>query len=146
MKRDIHYEIMKHTQMHFIYAAFFEVDDDIYIKVGRSTRPYQRVAALTQGVPFVLSRAVFAQAGSIENASSIERSLFKLLEGFRMRGEWYRFKHADAATFRTTIAASFTKFTGRKLVWSTMDADKLKAEIADQGAKFTHRKRPDDAT
>jgi hypothetical protein len=33
-KRDYHYEIRKHGELQFIYAAFFNDRDDVYVKVG----------------------------------------------------------------------------------------------------------------
>lgn len=115
--------------MNAIYAAFFEFDGFVHIKVGRSITPYKRVLAISQGCPFELSKAAFCYVGSQAVAMSIESHVLERLSAYRTRGEWYRFRLDDGKLFSEQMKLAFTKVTGRQIKWTSLDVEAIRAEM-----------------
>lgn len=122
--------------MHAIYAAFFDFRDVVFIKVGRSSKPYHRVMDVAGGCPHVLSAAVFAHAGSLGIAQSIEAFLQHALSEHRTRGEWFMFPKDEGSKFADAIGKAFAKATGRPLKWTKMDVEVMKLEMLEAYKTF----------
>lgn len=126
-------------EMHFIYAFFFENGADIHVKVGESTKPYERLKSICCGSPFQVAQAVFCHAGGKRVARKFESLVAQSLGDFRTRGEWYSFKKEDAVTFRGCIAVAFAKATGRSLKWTKVDMQEFARDMAKaKGNAFPH--------
>lgn len=132
-------DLSKLSCMEFVYAAIFADRDDVYIKFGRSTRPYMRIKNVAHGSPFPLSSAVFAQVGSKSCAISVERQMRRQLAGFRTRGEWFRFSPDQGRVFSATIKRVFGRATGRALVWKEVDVAAMARENAADSRKWHSR-------
>jgi hypothetical protein len=140
LKRDVHYEITKFGEMEFVYAAFFEDREDVFIKFGRSVKPYGRIRDVAMGSPFPISRAVFAQAGSKRLAGHIERCMYHRLREYRTRGEWYRLGRDQGKVFSQVAQIIFARATGRMLIWTPVDTAAMRSELLAASEKyFAHR-------
>jgi hypothetical protein len=107
------------SDMHAIYAAFASDRGDVYVKVGSTVRPLQRVRGLVTACPFHIKRFVFCHVGSMKLARGIERATMHKLAEYRTRGEWYRFKAAEADAFKEGIRWAYRRVTGRRdLKWT----------------------------
>lgn len=113
--------LSKMTEMHFVYAFFFEYKEEVFVKIGQSAVPYKRLDAITHGCPFPLSQAVFAQIGGESHAKTFELRMKKELYGYRTRGEWYCFPKDSGPRFNAAIRKVFMQITGRALSWSKID-------------------------
>lgn len=126
-------------EMHFVYAFFFENGEDIYIKVGESVKPYERLKAVSVGTPFTVSQAVFCHAGGKRVARKFEALVREALTPFRTRGEWYCLRKENSELFRACMKASFAKATGRKLAWSKIDLAEFRRDLAREGSPYVPR-------
>lgn len=106
------------TDMHAIYCAFAQDRDEIYVKVGMSVRPVQRVRSLVTACPFRIDRFVFSHIGGMEQAQKFEAMVARDLADWRTRGEWYRFKPHAAQSFKTVIQDAYRRACGRALKWT----------------------------
>jgi hypothetical protein len=125
--------------MHFVYAFFFENGYSIHVKVGESTKPYDRLKDITCGSPFHVAQAVFCHAGGKQVARKFEALVKRSLTEFRTRGEWYAFRKEDAGTFRACMAVAFAKATGRDLKWTKIDIDAFRTDLAKEGFQYVAR-------
>lgn len=116
-------DISKTNDMYFVYAFFFENGDDIHVKVGISSKPFQRLKSIVQGSPFPVAQAVYTHAGSKSIAHSFEMFVKNAIPAKRTRGEWYMFSRKDGVAFRDIMATCYAKSTGRPLKWSKIDLD-----------------------
>lgn len=128
MPANPHYWVMKKNAMQFVYAAFFPDGEEVFVKFGQSGAPFRRVKQVAQNSPFVLERAVYACAGSAELALKIEKMIAARLQGYRTRGEWFRFARSEGRVFSATIKTVFAAATGRQLSWSEINMDELREE------------------
>ncbi|HET9189833.1 MAG TPA: GIY-YIG nuclease family protein [Rudaea sp.] len=103
-----------------MYCAFAEDEGWVYVKIGMSVRPFQRVKTLTTGCPFEIKRFVFCHIGNMHVARSFEALAKGALMDHRTRGEWYRFKPEMGAEFQRIIRAVYRKALGfdRPLKWT----------------------------
>lgn len=122
--------------MHAVYAAFFDFREFVFIKVGRSAKPYKRVMDVAMGCPLVLSAAVFAHVGDLGKAQSIEARCQSALAEHRSRGEWFVFPKDDGSKFASVMAEAFAKVTARPLRWNKMDVEKMRQEMLDAYKSF----------
>lgn len=133
--------LSKMTEMHFVYAFFFEYKGEVFVKVGQSAVPYKRLDAITHGCPFPLSQAVFVQIGGSSHAKSFELRMKRELEEYRTRGEWYCFDKSDGAKFNEAVREVYAKITGRRLVWSKVDIREYFERQAQAAEKWQGRRR-----
>ena len=73
------------TVLYFIGASF-----DGPIKIGISNNPEVRLGALQTGNHQELLVLLETERFSVDMALSLETSIHKALEGYRIRGEWFR--------------------------------------------------------
>lgn len=130
------YDLGRALDSHSIYAAFFNFDDNVIVKVGRSTKPYARVISVASGCPFALSAAVFSHVGPLQKAMSIEATVMHQLAAYRTRGEWYRFKKSEGENFSRHIRLAYGKATGRVLKWTALDVERMKQEMLESFKTF----------
>lgn len=75
----------------FIYTAFCPVNrDEVLIKVGISTIPYQRLVDVHCNSPYPIELACFAPAGDRGRARRIEKTILAQFAEFKTRGEWIK--------------------------------------------------------
>lgn len=134
--------LSKMTEMHFIYAFFFEYKDEVFVKIGQSAVPYKRLNAVSQGCPFPLSQAVFAQIGGESHAKTFELRMKNELSECRTRGEWYCMHKSEGARFNVAIRKVFMQITGRTLAWSKIDVEVYLERQAQAAEKWQNRRRP----
>ena len=128
-------DITKANDMQFVYCAFCEEGDDVYVKIGRSSKPFQRLGDISTYCPFVIKRAVYASVGSLSLAESIERLCMHELKQFRLRGEWYKFKKNQGKEFTSIFHAIYRRKTKRELRWTHVDMDLLRDSVRAAAAK-----------
>lgn len=134
-QRNLHHEISKKNDMHFVYMLFFEFGEHVIVKVGESMTPYRRAKEIACQAPFVLKQAVFAHAGVKSKALSFERMVKAAMRDHSTRGEWYAFRREDAADFRAKINYLYAKAVGYALQWTKIDMQELRADLAAWNAK-----------
>ena len=114
-------DICRSNDMHFVYCFFFLNEDQVIVKVGESTRPYERLKLINQGCPFPVQEAVFSHIGSFKQARKFESRVKESLKHFNIRGEWYGMKATDSEEFKKAIREAYVLFSGMPLKWSKID-------------------------
>ena len=123
------HDLRKANEMHAIYAAFFDLEDKVIVKVGRSAMPYRRIVEVASGCPFEISAAAFCHVGSLSKAQSIESYLQHDLAPYRTRGEWFMFPAKEGSIFSRAMISAHGKATGKPLKWAVVDTDAIQQEM-----------------
>lgn len=115
----------------FIYAAFcVPSNGTAQVKIGISTKVYDRLVALRTGCPFPIEVALFAPAGNRSTASRIEKALHHEFAERNSSGEWFTFdttSPADKAHFHSITKAVYKFEANRDLVWKKITAEQITA-------------------
>lgn len=104
----------------FVYAALCPTGhDDVLIKFGISTVPYDRLYAINCNSPYPIDLAFFCMAGRKRVALSIEREVLTEFSEFKTRGEWLRLRNDQETRgrFASAVRTTFFELTGRAPEW-----------------------------
>lgn len=75
----------------FVYAFITQqVEGDVFVKVGFSTRPVLRIVAIMTGCPLRLVRMRAIETPNKKIARNMEGSMHSALDKYRVSGEWFR--------------------------------------------------------
>lgn len=115
-----------------IYAAFAEPGDGtVLVKIGISTRIYDRLLGLRTACPYTIDPALWSFTGSKAAARSIELDIHRAFVNRRTSGEWFRFDMSsakDKEEFKAITRLAYSVHTGGKsLTWSSATAEQLRA-------------------
>lgn len=80
----IEYEVCFGPARRPVYAVL--ADTDAAVKFGVSSDPHTRMSSLQNGNPHDLRLL-----GQVDGGREVERKIFKALEKYRLRGEWFRY-------------------------------------------------------
>lgn len=136
METGILRKLSKSSEMSFVYAFFFEFGDQVFVKVGRSVKPYRRLQTVAQAVPFQISEAVFCASRSIKQAESFERRVAARLKAFHARGEWYVFAAENGKVFSNAVRDCYQDACSRPLKWTRIDLGEFAAEQKEAASKW----------
>lgn len=120
MKEANLYTLSRASELHFIYAAFFDAKPLVFVRLGHAARPYRAVRALIRVAPWPVADAVISHIGNLSVASRFERIMFHRLREHRMRGDWFMFDDDAGHEFAAAARLTFAELTGRRLRWHPM--------------------------
>jgi|SRR6185437_13811946 len=92
-----------------------EEDNVVYIKIGLSEFPLERMKALVNGCPLEPLTFGTVHVYSRDLAKKIERALHLLFKTWRTRGEWFKFALEDKHKFNHLRGLLFEKY--RSSAW-----------------------------
>jgi hypothetical protein len=114
------YTLSRMSELHFIFAGFFEVDSLVFIRLGHASRPFRTMARIARMAPWPLANAVLAHIGDMARAEQFERYMFHRLRQHRTSGDWFCFDATAGAQFADVARLTFAECTGRRLQWRHM--------------------------
>lgn len=125
----------------FVYTAFCPVNDqEVLVKVGISSIPYDRLATIYCNSPYPVVLAFFCQIGRKKTALSVERAILNSFSEFKTRGEWLKLS-TDAATKKTfSTVCNHVVFTHihAKAEWVKATGDQIRIAMSTKlGETFT---------
>lgn len=111
----------------FVYMLLCQDSGPIYVKIGLSNDPFQRMHALRNGCPVELRRFAFVAVPSRKFATKLEMWLHHDLSPWRSQGEWFKFAPEEKPDFNKGWQAAFSKcaLPGWPLTWTQMPVAKL---------------------
>lgn len=118
----------------YTYLLFARQGSDVYVKVGVSERPKDRLQEICCGLPFEADRYAFCFHGSRGAALKMERDLLKAYAKWSTRGEWLKMARADSAEFRSilqTVTRKFSTATNR-MQWDQLSIPAFRKEQAEK--------------
>jgi len=104
-----------------------DFDGPVYVKVGVSHSPLQRLAALKTSCPMTPQRLAYAVTPTRSRAFRIERDLHKEMARWRNQGEWFRVEMAEKAEFNAAWHKVFMLYgsEGCRLKWEQIAVQPL---------------------
>lgn len=114
------YTLSRLSELHFIYAGFFDAAPLVFIRLGHAGRPYRTLAKVARMAPWPLAQAVIAHIGSRERAEQFERIMFHRLRAYRCNGDWFCFDGAQGLVFGDAARLTYAECTGKRLEWRHM--------------------------
>lgn len=129
----------RRTDTWFVYQAFAEMPSNhVLVKVGISTKPFERLMAIYCNSPFLIELACFAPAGGKKRALGIESRTLSEFRGYATRGEWLMLPTtADVKrSFAERSSTIFKAVTGSPPPWRRVTGDQIRAQIAFSIKKF----------
>lgn len=101
----------------YVYMLLCQDDGPVYIKIGITERPDQRLMEIVNNCP--VSPAIYATV-AINNrkyAQSLERALLDGYKKWRTNGEWIAVETSEKPQFNTVWKEIFTTFRKRWPTW-----------------------------
>lgn len=75
----------------YVYFLMAPNDGWMYVKIGRSYDPVERLGELQVGCPFRITKAAKVQCLSVKQSQKVEKALHKQFCPENTNGEWFRF-------------------------------------------------------
>lgn len=103
----------------FVYLVLCGEAEKIYIKVGRSSNPFQRLNDLRVGCPFVPSIMATTEVAGTHLAKQLESDMHQALKAWHSHGEWFVLTRQEKAEFNAITAAVLKRHgsPSRRLTW-----------------------------
>jgi hypothetical protein len=117
----------------FVYTAFADLDDGyVIVKVGISTKPYERLVNVHSNSPFGVDLAAFAVVGSKRRALACERRILEEFAQYKTRGEWLKLpRNAETkAKFAECVRLVVKGQTGADFKWRRVTREQIVATIS----------------
>lgn len=115
----------------FLYAAFIRPStDESLVKIGISTKPFERLFSIHSGAPFPVEVALWTEVGSTSVTRRLEAEVKRALADRNTRGEWFRFdltSVADKRAFHDTLNEAYLRHTGKVLQWQKTSGEQIRA-------------------
>ena len=125
--------------LHAVYVLMCsDAPDKLYLKVGMSMRPVQRLMELGTSSPLAPKAFSYVEVGERQKAMMAERLIHKGLAQFRHSGEWFLFNPQDAehkALFNAVLRQVLDAVRSSSREWQKIDLNQLKA-LADRQKKI----------
>ncbi len=122
-------------------------DGPIYVKVGFSNNPQQRLYGLIRSCPVRPRLFAYVHVSTRQAALRLERDLLETFENWRIHGEWLKFLIEDKPLFNRLWKESFSRHAKKSwsLKWTQLPLDKLPALLTKKRNyyRFTAKKRGD---
>lgn len=113
-----------------IYAAFAPTGDGrAMVKVGNSSKVYERILALRTGCPFPIEMVLWTMVEDRATACRLESSLHRSFSERRTNGEWFEFdlkSSADKELFHSETKRLHMLLTKKSLTWKKISEEQLK--------------------
>lgn len=119
----------------FVYTAFADMDDQhVIVKVGISTKPFERLVAVHSNSPFGVDLAAFAVVGSKRRALACERRILEEFADHKTRGEWLKLPRDEMTRkrFAETARAVVRGQIGADFQWRRVTREQIVATISAQ--------------
>lgn len=129
------------SDAHFLYTAFAPMQANtkdkekqkteasfVLVKVGISTVPMSRLAAVHHGCPFRVAYAAFTPLYAAKRKSElVETRVLRAFREFRTRGEWLMLPNTEEVRgqFAFKTRAIISDSTGRPVEWTRVSANEL---------------------
>lgn len=116
-----------------VYAAFADPGNGRgLVKVGRTTRPLQRIYEVHCGSPYGIEMALWAFVGSKGAGMSVERAIHSRFRERRTRGEWFEFDFSspeDKEQFHAVTKVCFARATAKRLEWNRVSMEQVRTAM-----------------
>ena len=125
----------------YIYMLLCQDDGGpVYVKIGMSSNPTQRLHALRLGCPVTPHQFCTMRHSSSKIALKTERILHKALKQWRSSGEWYRVPVSEQKEFNQALRAALNSYhrSGFPQVWEKVPVQPL-VRLAEQRLKDMQR-------
>lgn len=87
----------------FVYLVLCGEAEKIYVKVGRSSNPFQRLTELRVGCPLVPEIMATVEVANVNRAKRLESHLHAAFKAWRSHGEWFLLSRVDKADFNAVL-------------------------------------------
>lgn len=106
----------------YVYCLLCDDGDKIFIKIGASHAPTQRMHHILGGCPVPPGVLAFAALPSKEIARNAENALHVVFEEWRTHREWFRFHKDEKPRFNELLRTALVRFSSRswRLKWEKM--------------------------
>lgn len=88
----------------YVYLVLCGDAGTIYVKVGRSSNPFQRLNELRVGCPLIPKIMATVEVATLQRAKRLESHLHAALKAWRSHGEWFLLNAADKGDFNTILS------------------------------------------
>lgn len=114
----------------YVYMLLCQDDGPLYVKIGVSRTPTQRVKQLWLGCPVTPRYFATVEVRSWEKAKKMERELLTAMDKWSHTGEWLLLSLEDKPEFNDKWKAVFRSNVepGWDLSWSQTDVQALRAD------------------
>jgi len=123
-----------YTDAWFLYAVLADTRRPIFVaKVGISTTPLRRIAAVHEASPFPIVAGIWAMVGGRSAAASAEARIRKAFSDRRTQADWYEFdqtSHDDRSRFNLTIRSLAAAAAHRPLEWHRLQQGEIQRYLA----------------
>lgn len=115
---------------HYVYMVLCCESGPIFIKIGHSKSPFQRLNDLRVGCPLVPRILAVLELPGRHLAKRMEGDLHRALMPWRRHGEWFAFEHSDKIQFNQQVARVVGTYRTpcRILRWHRFSVPKLIAD------------------
>lgn len=113
----------------FIYVALCPSgDDEVLIKVGISTIPYDRLIAVHYNSPYPVELAYFSPVWTKKKALAVERAILGEFSERKTRGEWLKMDKSPETKkeFAKKCRMAIRLQTGKDPKWKKATGDQLR--------------------
>jgi len=117
----------------YVYMLFCgDGTGDLFVKVGMTANPEQRLEALRTAVPIPTEMFAVVEVPSRKLALRLERALHEAFEQWASRGEWFRLTLDDKPTFKAAWQEVFRlhQRPSWELKWTYMNMERYEAARA----------------
>lgn len=129
----------------YVYMLMCQDAETIYIKVGRSVSPLQRLSHLRTACPVAPEIMAIMEVSTQGRAGQIELALHTALSKWRTNGEWFRFQIADRPQFNAAWRSVIDQYSDstRRLFWQKISVPEIvkAGRRASQYLKFQFARR-----
>jgi hypothetical protein len=111
----------------YVYMLLCADEGPIYVKVGITDRPTQRMAAIATGCPVPMISLSILETSCRKAARDLERALHLAFGKWRTKGEWFQLVLEDKKEFNEAWKAVFSVHStpSYRLKWSHISVDAL---------------------
>ena len=126
----------------FVYIALAPIGGgEMFVKVGISRMPLERICQVDWGSPIKIRSARFLCIGSRKQATDIEQATLEHFGVSRTRGEWLRMpvsRKSVSDLFRAVSLLS-VKRAGRLMKWKRLNRDQIASAASLSWSKFNRK-------
>lgn len=113
-----------------LYAAFAEAENTALVRIGISSKVYDRLRTISEHCPYIVGVTLWAPVGTRSRAQRIETTLRETFAARRTSNNWHRFDMkslADKTAFHAATKIAYAAHTGGDLAWKKITPEMLKA-------------------
>lgn len=126
---------LKQGDAYFVYTAFAPMgEDEVLVKVGISTVPYERLVTIYCNCPFPVEMAAFVMVGRKKAALKVEREILAHYAESSTRGEWLRLPLTQEAKrdFASVSSRTVRSVTKQDVKWQRVTGSQIRTFMANR--------------